>query len=84
MKYKEIIVGLVIELPEQPGHVGVIVNSTKVNKDWYKVVVVCDDADILVCNLKIKDDGEYLDYKHCTSWDVAGLVSDINSKDYNV
>ena len=74
MKYEEIIPGLVIELPEEPGHVGVILDTTRLNKEWYKVTVLCQDGDVLVCKLKLREDGEYLDHKDLARYDGAGLT----------
>ena len=72
--YEEIIPGLVIELPEEPGHNGVILDTTRLNKEWYKATVLCEDGDILVCKLKIQANGEYLDCKDSVRYDGAGLT----------
>ena len=74
MKYEKIIPGLVIELPEEPGRVGVILNTTRLNKDWYKATILCQDGDVLVIKLKLQENGEYFDWKDSTRYDSAGLT----------
>ena len=77
-KYKEISSGLIIELPEEPGHVGVVLDTTRLNKEWYKVSVVCQDGDLLVCKLKLRADGEYLDHKDSVRYDTQRIVNKLS------
>lgn len=72
--YEEIIPGLIIELPEEPGHNGVILDTTRLNKEWYKVTVLCHDGDVLILKLKLQENGEYFDWKDSTRYDGVGLL----------
>lgn len=77
--YKKIIPGLVIELPRDKKHYGVILDATKVN-DWFKVTIVCYDGFLATCRLQIKEDGEYLRYRNYHVYNAAELVKDLNHK----
>ena len=61
-KYDKITEGLVIQLPDGFG-VGVIIQATNIGKGWYKAVVVCYDCDVMLCKLKIQENGENIDIK---------------------
>ena len=74
-KYNKIVVGLVIELPDDMKHNGVILDTTRLNKDWYKVTILCDDGDILICKLKLRGYGDYLDHKDCVRYDAMSLLT---------
>ena len=72
--YDEIIPGLVIELPEEPGHVGVILNTTRLNQEWYKATILCHDGDVLVMKLKLQEDHEHFDFKDSARYNTGGLT----------
>lgn len=66
-KYDKIIAGLVIQLPR--GGTGVIIQVTNIGKGWYRAVVVCYDCDVMLCKLKIQENGEDIDIKDVHYYD---------------
>jgi hypothetical protein len=66
-KYDKIIAGLVIQLPR--GGTGVIIQATNIGKGWYRAVVVCYDCDVMLCKLKIQENGEDIDIKDVHYYD---------------
>ena len=81
-KYDKIIAGLVIQLPR--GGTGVIIQVTNIGKGWYRAVVVCYDCDVMLCKLKIQENGEDIDIKDVHYYDtlkVSKVLQNDNIKE---
>ena len=78
-KYDKIIAGLVIALPR--GGTGVIIQATNIGKGWYRAVVVCYDGDMMLCKLKIQENGEDIDVKDVHYYDTLKVVKALQNND---
>lgn len=80
MKYREIKSGLVIELPDTTGQLGVILDATHYNTNLYKVTVLMDSSDIMVAKLRIEEN-DYLHYLDYSIYNTSGIISNLLSKE---
>lgn len=78
-KYNKIIAGLVIQLPR--GGTGVIIQATNIGKGWYKAVVICYDGDVMLCKLKIQENGEDNDIKDAHYYDTLKVSKALQNGD---
>ena len=76
-KYDKIIAGLVIQLPK--GGTGVIIQATVLGKGWYRTVVICYDGDVMLCKLKIQENGEYIDTKDVHYYDTLRVAKTLQN-----
>lgn len=79
-KYDKIIAGLVIQLPNIVG-TGVIIQATNIGKGWYKAVVVCYNCDVMLCKLKIQENGENIDIKDIHYYDTLQVAKALRNDD---
>lgn len=75
-KYNKITTGLLIQLPDVVG-MGVIIQTTNIGKGWYKAVVVCYDCDVMLCKLKIQENGENLDIEDVHYYDTFKIANQV-------
>lgn len=78
-KYDKITTGLIIQLPDAVG-VGVIIQATNIGKGWYKAVVVCYDCAVMLCKLKIQENGENIDIKDVHCYDTLEVAKALVAK----
>lgn len=78
-KYDKIIAGLVIQLPR--GGTGVIIQATNIGKGWHRAVVICYDGGVMLCKLKIQENGEDIDIKDVLYYDTLRAVKALQNND---
>lgn len=82
MVYKRIIPGLVIELPRDQEHHGVILDATRMKNNWFKVSILLYNGDVATCRLKVKEDGNHLWYRNYHQYNTLSITGKLVSKDF--
>lgn len=79
MTYSEIKVGLVIQMPEEIGGLGVILDCTKQQKNLFKVIILTESCDVLVGKL-VRLDYDTIDFKSYECYDTARLAKRLKTR----
>lgn len=72
---KKVYTGLIIILPKDLMHTGVVLESRRMKDSWYKVSILTYDGNYATCKIKRKPDGEHFWYRNYILYDTKGIIT---------